>query len=383
MAITRKIIQKLQKRDGNRCSICGEGNVPLYVHHIKSISLVGDNSLKNLILLCPNCHRNIHGKRELREFEFVNYLFQLLKRSEKFRNVRTEAELGKERHFRADLVAEEKVSGRWQKIIIECKVQNSFTMHRLRNIFTQIESYRKYVDQARLVFAFPGELSLTARSAFKNFDIEIWDLAYLSNKFQQEIPEIPHPILQAMLMATRPTLARSPEGRLIQELKLCNPGMKDWVKYQKLVGSILERLFCPPLSTPISEFPDASKVNRRDFILPNYAEDGFWAFVRSRYSADYIVADAKNYSGKVKKRDVLQISNYLKQHGAGMFGLIICRNGGDSSCTHTLREIWTIDKKLIIVLTDDDIEQMLLTRSSGAQSETIIRQKIEEFRLAL
>jgi hypothetical protein len=126
----------------------------------------------------------------------------------------------------------------------------------------------------------------------------------------------------------------------------------------------------------------APKINRRDFILPNYSEDDFWAFIRYQYSGDYVV-DAKIYSGKIKKRNVLQISNYLKKHGAGLFGLIICRRGGDNSCVQTLREIWAIDRKLIIVLTDDDIEKVLIEKSSGRNPEIIIRQKIEDFRLAL
>lgn len=74
---------------------------------------------------------------------------------------------------------------------------------------------------------------------------------------------------------------------------------------------------------------------------------------------------------------------YLKELGAGLFGLIICRNDGDNSCMHTLREIWGIHRKLILVLTDDDIEQMLLAKSANRQPEAIIRQKIEEFRLTL
>lgn len=381
--LTNKTIEALRKRDGNGCSICNEENVQLEVHLIIPISKGGDNKLENLILICPKCRQSIEKKRELREFEFVNYLAKLLERSEKFRKVQTDAEIGKEKHFRADLVAEEKVNNEWQKIMIECKVHSSFTSNRLQRIIAQIESYSKCVEEAKLVFAFPGELSPKVYSSLESLEIEIWDLSFISKKFKEEIPLIPHPILQPLFMSIKPSLEKSPEEKLLQDLKLCESGRRNWVKYQKLVGTILERLFCPPLSTPIPELSDASKVNRRDFILPNYTEEGFWAFVRSRYSADHIVVDAKNLSGKVKKKEVLQISNYLKKHGAGLFGLIICRSGCDRSCLQTLREIWAIEKKLIIVLTDDDIEQMLLENSTGGQPETTIRQKIEEFRLAL
>lgn len=100
-------------------------------------------------------------------------------------------------------------------------------------------------------------------------------------------------------------------------------------------------------------------------------------------SADYIVVDAKNYNQRVTKKEILQISNYLKYHGTGLFGIIIARNGISESALYTLREIWAIDQKLIIVLQDNDIEQMLIEKVSGREPENIIRQKIEDFRLSL
>lgn len=107
---------------------------------------------------------------------------------------------------------------------------------------------------------------------------------------------------------------------LRRELQACVAGNTQWPIYQKLVGRILEHLFCPPLNVPLSESPDESGVNRRDFILANFAEQGYWSHIRSRYAADYVVIDAKDYAGKVKKRAVLQMANYLRHYGAGLFG---------------------------------------------------------------
>ena len=128
---------------------------------------------------------------------------------------------------------------------------------------------------------------------------------------------------------------------------------------------------------------DHSGANRRDFVFPNYCEQGFWAHLRSRYAADYIVVDAKNSSQRITKRDVLQVSNYLKEHGTGLFGIIVARIGVTDSAYYTLREVWAIEKKMIIILRDNDLEQMLLERLAGGAPETIIRQKIEDFRLSI
>ncbi len=93
--------------------------------------------------------------------------------------------------------------------------------------------------------------------------------------------------------------------------------------------------------------------------------------------------DAKNYTKKVTKKEVLQIANYLKVHGAGLFGIIISRNGGNTGCYYTCREVWAMDKKLIIVLTDEDIIKMIIAKAANNDPEEIIRQKIEEFRLSM
>ena len=168
---------------------------------------------------------------------------------------------------------------------------------------------------------------------------------------------------------------------LLERLDSVPPGRPHWSEYQTLCGHILEFLLSPPLSSPLRERSNSSKVNRRDFVLPNYATAGFWDYMRAYYSAHYIVVDAKNYRGNVKKGEVLQVANYLSEHGAGLFGMIICRNGGDRSAGITRQEQWAIYRKMIIVVNDDDLRQMISNMISGTNPSDVIRQKLEDFRL--
>ena len=137
------------------------------------------------------------------------------------------------------------------------------------------------------------------------------------------------------------------------------------------------------LSEPIYESSDKYGINRRDYILRNYCEKGFWRYLREKYQADFIVIDAKNYVGKIKKNQILQISNYLKSHGTGLFAIIVSRNRQeDIGSYHTRREIWTTEKKMIIILDDNDMEKMILAKNTS-NPEEIIKQRIEEFRLEM
>ena len=52
---------KVLKRDGWRCQLCGTSN-NLHVHHVKSRSKLGDDAMQNLITLCAKCHETLHRR---------------------------------------------------------------------------------------------------------------------------------------------------------------------------------------------------------------------------------------------------------------------------------------------------------------------------------
>jgi len=48
------------KRDGHRCRACGQQH-GLEVHHVVMRSLGGKHEPSNLISLCADCHKSVHG----------------------------------------------------------------------------------------------------------------------------------------------------------------------------------------------------------------------------------------------------------------------------------------------------------------------------------
>lgn len=63
--------------------------------------------------------------------------------------------------------------------------------------------------------------------------------------------------------------------------------------------------------------------------------------------------------------------------------MIVARNNGDKACNQTILEKWLMDDKLVIILTDEDIEKMLIEKSNQGMPEILIRQKIEDFLLSI
>ena len=170
---------------------------------------------------------------------------------------------------------------------------------------------------------------------------------------------------------------------LTQRLAQINPGRTDAPAYEKWCEDVLNFLFCPPLNPPIVQQRDNTGANRRDLILPNYASRGFWHFMRNHYSADFVVAEAKNATSAISKPAVLQLANYLSRHGTGLFGMLLTRKGLNASAKWTRREHWVLHDKMIIGLDDEDMHQMLLTKLAGNNPEDLIQQRIEDFRLRI
>lgn len=380
--LSEEMKQKLLERLGARCAFCGSTGVPLTVEYILPISSGGTNEEANLLLLCPNCAAWSDVARP-HEIEFTHYLARLLESTPGYSSVRMEVPLiaGGQR-LRADLTAMREDGDRHTMVLVECK-SAAFSFSDLEMTLQQLRRYREVAKPDELVLAFPGRLPPGDVERLKEASVIIWDLDFIGTTFQKAIANNSHPYFQMLFQAIAGKRAQTEEARFIEKLKQCLPGLPDWQVYERLIGQILEHLFCPPLMAPIAQSSDEPKVNRRDYILANYADSGFWHFMRERYSADYVVVDAKNSAHEVSKSDALQVANYLKEYGAGLFGMVICRKGSDSAFDHTVREQWAHSRKMILAINDSDVENMLLVRSSGGRAEDLISSKLQELRLSM
>jgi hypothetical protein len=376
---------RIISESGGTCAICGQkfDHSLLELAHINPLSAGGTDEKDNVMLLCVNCHRQLN--RVPREIEFARFLESLLRSYPGISDVRSEAVLGRDERFRADLFAKRRQNDHDEVLLIECKTPQALAALPITTALYQLTTYRNLLGHGQMVLAVPATLPTHDAAALAAAGVEIWDLTYLVQTFSRQARELPASYFRTLLLTQQALQSQtSREKQLSNEMRTCRAGKEDWRLYQSIVGEILECLFTPALDKPIFELSDLPRANRRDFILPNHAEDGFWAFMRDTYKADYVVIDAKNSGKKLTKSDILQVANYLKSHGAGLFGMIVCRHGaGETGCQHTIREEWQQHRKLILILNDDDVEAMLLARFEGREPEDLIKLKIQQFRLSM
>jgi len=233
----------------------------------------------------------------------------------------------------------------------------------------------------RLVLVTSGSLTQAARHRSQSDGLEVWDSATLANLATPEVME--RYFGEGAQLTESPQQNNRKSNLFLQALGNTPPGKEFWSAYQRLGSDIFEYLFCPPLEPPRYNVPDSDSRNVRDMIFENSTTTGFWALIRAAYAAQYIVIDAKNYSDLIEKQPVLDIAHYLKSYGCGLFGILLTRKGSNEAADHAIREQWIGAQKLIVVLSDSDVEEMLLIKSTGGRPEELIRKKIADFRMSL
>jgi hypothetical protein len=378
--------KELYDEQGGKCFFCGKEfavNQLSIVHLIpKSFGIAEFNNV--VVLSCSQCNMLLSNHLPFPEYEFTSFISSLLEHHEDFRSVNQESLIAKDLRYRADIVCEQKVGDKWMNLIIELKKFPTFTDKRINEIINQLNTYKEHLQKdVKLVLAFPGILPNDNYQIFNKNNIEVWDANFISLYFKIQIDKSDNKLFKKIFSFPSTTKPKFHEI-LLEDLSRIAPGKNDWSKYQKHIETILAFLFADTLSTPITELSDKYGINRRDFILRNYKDDGFWKYLRDCYNADFIVIDAKNYAGKIKKNQILQISNYLKEYGAGLFAIIISRSGEeDNGAYYTRKEKWVTERKMIINLDDGDIKKMVMAKVSSNAPEEIIKQKIEDFRLEI
>jgi hypothetical protein len=234
---------------------------------------------------------------------------------------------------------------------------------------------------SHFVLATNGPLTAAAKEKAGRLGIEVWDSLRLLQLSPPGLVESYLGLQNAGI--PKPDHLTDKAAALAQSFDNTTSGNDAWPEYQRLIGDIVEFLFCPPLETPMGEVSDAAARNRRDFILENGAADGFWARVRTVYDAHYVVVDAKNYKSPLGKGPIIDVAHYLKPHGCGMFSLVFSRAGAGGGADHAVREQWIAGRKMILVLSDADTKEMLRLKAEAGDPEELLRKKIAKFRMSL
>ena len=101
-----------------------------------------------------------------------------------------------------------------------------------------------------------------------------------------------------------------------------------------------------------------------------------------KYDSVGLVVETKN-KGRLAPNDVVITAKYLHTKRIGDFGILMSRDKPEGNVLHEVERIWKEDGKLIVVLTDDDLVDMIKMKQSGDEPEKLIESWIFRFRSSL
>jgi CheY-like chemotaxis protein len=152
---------------------------------------------------------------------------------------------------------------------------------------------------------------------------------------------------------------------------------KQYAAYEKDVCLILATALHPHLTNPRPQARTISGGRRRDILFSNYSSHPFWQRVSQRHDATQIVFEVKNVK-RLYVRYVDQVASYLTP-GLGRLGFLVSHTPAGESMVKRAVEVFQAERKVILFLCDDDLEQMLNVKEVGDDPTGLIKKRYDAF----
>lgn len=255
----------------------------------------------------------------------------------------------------------------------------------IRKIKTDLERYSELENCDQLILVTSNDLSKSALeeiSFYKNIKVlgPEWIEESL-NKYPRIEDEF-RSLIHALHTIESP-LHENDEGPsengLITELRNLPPGRSHWRAYEDLCVKILNYLFLNPLAPPKIQCRTEDDLDIRDAIYPIRTGNQHWDTLRTECRSRFVVAEFKNYTDPPGQREVESLQQYLYPKAMRSFGLLCSRQRASEPASKQRRRAWVENEKLIVMLSDSDLIEMIQLKDSGQEPFEIIDSQLEEF----
>ncbi|MES2439970.1 MAG: hypothetical protein V4584_12915 [Verrucomicrobiota bacterium] len=166
----------------------------------------------------------------------------------------------------------------------------------------------------------------------------------------------------------------------LNELKKLQTGISDKAdkRYEELIVGLLASFFYPDCDFAKSQARTDSGVCIRDLIFYNNRSHPFLRDVFDIYESRQLVFEMKNVA-KIEREHINQLNRYMSD-SFGKFGVFVTRNPLPSPMFKNTIDLWSAQRKAIIAITDQDIEQMVDVFETKQRSPLdVLKKKYFEF----
>lgn len=163
----------------------------------------------------------------------------------------------------------------------------------------------------------------------------------------------------------------------LKHLRSLKTGQQYAASYERDVHFILKIALHPHLTNPRPQSRTLGGGRKRDILFSNYSSHPFWQRVSQRHDATQIVFEVKNVK-RLDVRYVDQVASYLTP-GLGHLGFLVSRSPAGESMVHRAVDVFQAERKVVLFLCDDDLEQMLDLKEAGDDPTELIKQRYDAF----
>ncbi|GLU57248.1 hypothetical protein Dfri01_67090 [Dyadobacter frigoris] len=148
--------------------------------------------------------------------------------------------------------------------------------------------------------------------------------------------------------------------------------------YEDTLCPLLASLLYPHLDFAQEQSRTESGVSIRDLVFYNNCSEEFLNDIYTTYQCKQIVFELKNVK-ELNNDHVDQVNRYLKDT-FGRFAIIFTRNEPPKKVTKNLIDLWSGQRKCILVLTDEDLKLMCqVFESKNRTPIDVIKKRFVEF----
>ena len=167
--------------------------------------------------------------------------------------------------------------------------------------------------------------------------------------------------------------------QLIEELHVLRSGRDNAYEYENLILRILNYLFEPELIDGKPQVRTEYGTEIRDIIFTNESDISFWRYIRESHKNFLVIFELKN-KDKIDNSDIDQLANYLGDP-TGYLGILVSRKPPRSGQRRKAFAIYNkvVPRKVILFLSDEDIEILIKDKNSGKDPTKIVQKKYRNF----
>jgi hypothetical protein len=149
------------------------------------------------------------------------------------------------------------------------------------------------------------------------------------------------------------------------------------------VLEILNFLFVPELIDGELEVRTIDGTERRDIIFTNDSDINFWSYIRSEHTSLFLMFETKNTQA-LDSAALNQTATYMGDR-LGRLAFIVTRHPASEANARKAFSVFNDSnpRKIVLFISDSDLEQMLRIKSRGQNPTSYIQQMYRKFRTSV